>query len=102
MEQNNKWYAEKYCKEYWIISATDPKDENLCTTNVLDTFDVGEQQAEKNAKLCAAAPEMRQLVGKLHWWLSAMLKNYPQHEKHSVYKLLEECEELDKKLTTHE
>ena len=99
MEQNKKWYAVRTVLEH--LNEKNWKILDRSGDNILSPTDVGEEEAEENAKLCAAASEMRQLLGKLHWWLSAMLKNYPQHEEHSVYKLLEECEELIKQ-TTHE
>lgn len=95
MEQNKetKWYPVEY-SGFWQIQNCEEYD----GIDMLDADDVGEEQARQNAMLAASAPQMKELIGRLHWWLSAMLKNYPQHEAHSAYKLLEDCVELEKQL----
>jgi len=56
MEQ--KWIVYKYGQDTRCITDTDGND-------VLSWMDVGVEQAEHNAKLCAAAPQMKELLSNI-------------------------------------
>ena len=60
MTTDNKWYAVRTVAEH--INEEKWRIVDQSADNVLNPIDVGQQEAERNAKLCAAAPEMRQLL----------------------------------------
>lgn len=60
-EQNKKWYPVEY-EGFWQIQ-TEPFYDSSGMVDVLNVEHVGEEQAEKNARLCAMAPELLELVG---------------------------------------
>lgn len=89
MKQNKeqKWYAVEYdrhCSSAWNI-------EDELSRDVLWSESVGEEQAEKNARLCAMAPQWKQIAGKLyHAWV--YLRNDTLKEAIQEYKQLIEEE----------
>jgi hypothetical protein len=68
MEQNKKWYAVQYEKGYWAIQDYNGVDQ-LWEGDSDNTKAIGAEQAEKNAKLCAAAPEMKSVIDSMQKYL---------------------------------
>lgn len=81
MENKDKWYAVQYAN-YWNIQ-DGPDYTDICVT---DIEQVGEEQAEYNARLCASAPELRDMCDRMYeaWVtqepdaLKKVLKEYEQ------------------------
>ena len=97
MEQNKeqKWYPVEY-SGFWEIQSTDKYDAG--TTNVLDAEVVGEEQARENAKLCASAPQMKELLEDMYLWMSEYIKTSGQHNRNGINYLINEYEKLKKQV----
>ena len=95
MTTDKKWYtvrtvAEHINEEKWRIV-------DQSADNVLNPIDVGQQEAERNAKLCAAAPEMIQLIGIMYGAIRMPSGAIKQELEIDV---MNKCEQLLKQLTT--
>lgn len=95
MKQNKeqKWYPTKY-NSTWCIEDIESRD-------VLDIEQVGKEQAEYNAKLCASAPELLKIAHELYIALenSKPMTNIVTEDK---YKSMEMFEKIYKKLCKKE
>jgi len=81
--KEQKWYPAEY-SGFWQIEDEKGLDQ-------LDSESIGEEQAEKNARLCAMAPQWKQIAGKLyHAWV--YLRNDTLKEAIQEYKQLIEEE----------
>lgn len=92
MEQNKeqKWIVHKYGQDTRCITDTDGND-------ILSWMDVGEEQAERNARLCASAPQMKELLNDMYLWMSEYIKTSGQHNRNGINYLINEYEKLCKK-----
>lgn len=85
MGNKQKWYTEKHYYG-WTI------ENNLL--NVLDPLQVGEEQAEENAKLCASAPELLELLKDMQLWLESYSTTI-NNKNHPVFPMLEKYYQLE-------
>jgi hypothetical protein len=67
MEQNKKWYAVRTVLEH--LNEKNWRILDQSCDNILSPTDVGEEEAEANAKLCAAAPEMKSVIDSMQKYL---------------------------------
>jgi hypothetical protein len=67
MEQSKKWYAVRTVLEH--LNEKNWKILDRSGDNILSPTDVGEEEAEANAKLCAAAPEMKSVIDSMQKYL---------------------------------
>jgi hypothetical protein len=67
MEQSKKWYAVRTVLEH--LNEKNWKILDRSGDNILSPTDVGEDEAEENAKLCAAAPEMKSVIDNMQKYL---------------------------------
>lgn len=93
MTTDKKWYPNKVGNQWFIQSGTKQND-----PDVLADIWVGKEQAERNAKLCAAAPEMRQLLENMKRWVESYINTPGQHNRHGARYVLEQYKELEKQL----
>lgn len=93
-KKNKKWYAINYAG-FWQIQDTDFYEK----TDVLDADHVGEEQAESNAKLCASAPEMKELLDDMYKQLKFEIEisTYKIDEYNPIVKLLDRYNKLIEK-----
>jgi hypothetical protein len=94
--ENKKWYAIQYEEGYWAIQDYNGVDQ-LWEGDSDNTKAIGAEQAEKNAKLCAAAPEIRQLLGLMYGAIRMPSGAIKQELEIDV---MNKCEQLLKQLTT--
>lgn len=88
--ENKKWYPVNYAG-FWTIQS----DGYYGDETVLDSADVGEEQAEENAKLCASAPIMKQLLDDMQKLLEQSLNYIPiDEEKKSNMKIIDDIENI--------
>lgn len=92
MEQNKeqKWYPVEY-SGFWRIQNCEEYD----GIDMLNADDVGIGQAERNARLCASAPELLELVNDIGQWMGGYIHERPTKDStHPIHKLLERIEEI--------
>lgn len=89
--ENKKWYPIEYAG-FWDIQDTNFYE----STSVLNADHVGEEQAEENAKLCSAAPVMRELLRDMYLWLEMYSQTRDMDKHHPVLGLVEKYQQLEK------
>lgn len=92
MKQNKeqKWYPAEY-NSTWCIEDIESRD-------VLDIEQVGKEQAERNARLCASAPQMKELLLSMYLWMDMYAETRGEGKNHPCYTMAREWEELEKQI----
>jgi len=92
-QENKKWYAVKYKNVFWNIQNT-PIEGNIEKLDLLNPYAVGKNLAGINARLCASAPEMKELLDDMYDWLECYAGTIEMDKHHPVVGLLSRYEKL--------
>ena len=61
-----KWYAVQYDNGYWNIQSNPGRGDGIERSDILSHTVVGKAQAERNSKLAAMAPEMKEMLDEMY------------------------------------